>query len=182
MIDEVLAMIEEGRADPVDVSLRALMVEVREAEELREWSEKFSKLMRLARLKVRALIEKVLQLGGGKAFTLIPPSLPSIPWVSIRKAEIDLKSLVDAFSRRRRVKDECEDISPWSKGVVELILGEERRHKEEVLRRVASLGRVRVEELLEGGVLERVSIFVEILRLITEGSLKYDRSTGEVYI
>ncbi|MBS7247007.1 MAG: hypothetical protein QXW47_03310 [Candidatus Jordarchaeales archaeon] len=182
MIDEVLTMIEEGRVDPAEVNLGALIVEVKEAVDLREWSEKFSRLVRLARLKVRALVEKVLQLREGKAFTFVSPSLPLIPWISFREAEVDLKSLVEAFSRRRRVEDEYEEALLEKKDVVELCLVEERRHREDVLRRVAELGRVKVEELLEGGMLERVSIFVEVLRLITEGVLGYDRDTGEVYV
>lgn len=180
LIDEVLMMVEAGRVDPVSVDLRALLVEVREADDVVRWSEKLSKLIRLAKLKVRALVERVLRLDEERKTSILVPHPPLIPWVSLGDAEDVLRALLEVISRRRWVVEEREELAPEEREPVELRVVEEREHKEIVLRRVAELGRVRVEDLLEGDIQKKISIFVEILRLISEGFLRYDKATGEV--
>ncbi len=176
-----MAKVERGEANPVEVKLKVLVDEVRETGELRVWSEKMSKLLRLARLKVGMLVKILLQLEKkGSTFSMVSPLL--IPWIDFRDVEEALTSLLELISRRKSVNLDVEDLTIERKSVLELRLMEERKYKEDVLRRVAELGRVSLEGLLEGGILKRISIFVEVLRLISEGLLKYDKVTGEVYV
>lgn len=182
MIDEVLAMVEAGKVNPADVDLKTLLAEVREAKGGAEWGEKISKLIRLARLKVRALIESViLKLGKTTSFSFSAPLI--IPWIGFGDAEKALKELVEAMSRRVAAKgdDEAPQVLPVNREAVELHVTGGRKYKEYVQGRVRELGEAQLEDLLEGDILERASIFVEVLRLISEGVLGYDRVSGRVF-
>ncbi|MEM1658345.1 MAG: hypothetical protein QXK94_04840 [Candidatus Jordarchaeales archaeon] len=182
MIDEVLAMVETGKVNPADVDLKALLVEVREARSGVEWGEKISKLIRLARLKVRALIESViLRFGKPPGFGVTSPLV--IPWIGFSEAERALRELVEAMSKRMAAKggDETSPALLVDKETVELHVAEERKYREYVQGKIRELGEARLEDLLEGDILERASIFVEVLRLISEGVLGYDKLSGRVF-
>ena len=184
-MEEALEMVKSGRVDVFSIDVGRLVAEVREAGSIEEWGEKLSKLIDLLWLKLDALARKVFGLGGRVDSTVRVNRQVTVPWFSLRDLKEALRKLREASSKRGReegeegVEGEVDRLGERERLLLTL---RGRRFQSMVLMAVKGKGRVAVEELLEGDALTRVSIFVEVLRLISEGELKYDKDRREVYV